>query len=74
VPRFVCQSATCRCEVEIAFLPGNEAGQISNLQCLCGAELKKVYSEPAFRELSEAEALLLLGDDELQAIRKLGGQ
>jgi hypothetical protein len=34
--------------------------------------MKKVYSKPAFRELSKTVALLLLGDNELQSIRKLG--
>jgi hypothetical protein len=36
--------------------------------------MKKIYTKPALRELFEAEALLLLGDDQLQSIRKLGGQ
>jgi hypothetical protein len=70
VPRFVCQSATCRREVTLQ--PSNGAGQISNPQCTCGSEMKKVYSKPAFRELLKTEALLLLGDSELQSIRKLG--
>jgi len=34
--------------------------------------MKKVYSKPAFRKLSRAEAQLLLGDGGLQSVRKLG--
>jgi hypothetical protein len=34
--------------------------------------MKKVYTKPAFRELSKAEAEQLLGDSGLQSIRKLG--
>jgi len=70
VPRFVCQSATCRREVTLQ--PSNGTGQISNPRCTCGSEMKKVYTKPAFRELSKAEAELLLGDGGLQSIRKLG--
>jgi hypothetical protein len=70
VPRFVCHSATCR--REIALPPVNGTGQIANPRCTCGSEMKRVYSKPAFRELSKAEALLLLGDGGLQSMRKLG--
>jgi hypothetical protein len=70
VPRFVCQSVVCR--REIALQPGNGTGQIPNPRCTCGSEMKRVYSKPAIRELSKAEAELLLGDDEPQSIRKLG--
>jgi hypothetical protein len=34
--------------------------------------MKKVYAKPAYRELTKAEAELLLGDGGLQSIRKLG--
>ena len=70
MPRFVCQSAACRREIKLQ--PSNGTGQISKPRCTCGSEMRKAYSKPAFRELSEAEALLLLGDDGLQSIRKLG--
>jgi hypothetical protein len=70
VPRFVCQSSACR--REIALQPGNGTGQISRPRCACGSEMKKVYSKPAFRKLSRAEAQLLLGDGGLQSVRKLG--
>ena len=72
MPRFVCQSATCRREATLQ--PSNGTGRISNPRCTCGSEMKKVYTKPACWELTKAEAELLLGDDELQSIRKLGGQ
>ena len=72
MPRFVCLSATCRRQTEVAIPPGNETGQISNPRCTCGSGMKRVYSKPAVRELSEAEALLRLGDGGLGSIRKLG--
>ena len=56
MPRFVCQSVTCRREIEIAFQPSNGTRQISNPRCTCGTEMKKVYTKPAVRELSKAEA------------------
>ena len=70
MPRFVCQSAACR--REIALEPGNGTGRIANPRCTCGSEMKKVYTKPAIRELSKAEALLFLGDGGPQLIRKLG--
>ncbi len=60
MPRFVCQSATCRREVTLQTVNGT--GYIANPRCTCGSEMKKVYSKPAFRELSKAEAELLLGE------------
>lgn len=72
MPRFVCQSATCRREIEIALQLGNGMGKVSKPRCTCGSEMKKVYTKPAFRELSEAEGLLLFGDGGMQSIRKLG--
>ena len=72
MPRFVCQSVTCHREIEIALPPANGTGRISNPRCTCGAEMKRAYTKPAFRELSKTEALLLLGDSGLQSIRKLG--
>lgn len=60
--RFVCQSAACRRETEIALSSNGGAGQFSNPRCACGSEMKKAYSKPVFRELSKAEAILRLGD------------
>ena len=68
MPRFVCQSATCRREATLQ--PSNGTGQISNPQCTCGSEMKKIYTKPAFRELSKAEAELLHG----KPIHKVVGQ
>ena len=61
MPRFVCQSAACCRGIEIALPPANGTGHISDPRCTCGSETKKVYSKPVFRELSEVEALQLLG-------------
>lgn len=68
--RFVCQSAACRREITVQ--AGDGAGQILRPRCTCGSEMKKVYTKPAVREVSEAEALLLLGDGGLQSMRKQG--
>jgi hypothetical protein len=70
VPRFVCQSAACRREITLQ--PGNRTGRIANPRCTCGSEMKKVYTKPAIRELSKAEALLLPGDGGPQSIHILG--
>jgi len=70
VPRFVCQSATCRREIALPRV--NETEQITNPRCACGSEMRKVYTEPTFRKLSKAEAQLLLGDGGLKTIHKLG--
>ena len=64
MPRFVCQSAACRREVTLQ--PVNGTGCITNPRCTCGSEMRRAYSKPLFRELSRAEALLLLGDDDPQ--------
>ena len=60
MPKFVSRSTACRRET--ALPPANGAGQISNTRCACGSETKKVYSKPVIRELSEVEALQLLGE------------
>jgi hypothetical protein len=62
MPKFVCQPSTSRREIEIAFPPANGTGQIPDLRYASGSTTKKVYSKPALRELSEVEALQLLGD------------
>jgi len=41
--------------------PGWRHGENSNPRCICGSVMKKVYSEPVFRELSRAEANSRLG-------------
>jgi hypothetical protein len=60
--RYVCVSNTCRREVEIEIPPScGKTGEISNPTCACGAEMKKVYSAPVLRTLSEAEAIQRFG-------------
>ncbi len=56
---YICQSKTCRREMELP--PGWRHGENSNPRCICGSVMKKVYSEPVFRELSRAEANSRLG-------------
>ncbi len=60
--RFVCQSAACRRETEIALPSNGRAGQFVNPRCACGSEMKKAYSRPVLRELSKPEAILRFGD------------
>lgn len=57
---YVCVSATCRREIEIELSHGvlDENSKV----CSCGAEMKKVYTAPAFRKLSEAEAQRFFAD------------
>ena len=52
--RYICVSKTCRREVETEtlFIP----------RCVCGSEMKKVYSAPVFTRLSEAEAAERFGE------------
>ena len=46
--RYVCVNPLCRCEIEV-IRPSSEAR--GNPKCCCGAEMKKPYTSPAFREL-----------------------
>jgi hypothetical protein len=69
VPRFVCQSPACR--GEMALEHGNGTGQISKPRCTCVSEMKKAYTKPSFREFSDAEGLVRLGDGGPQSICKL---
>jgi len=54
--QFICQSSVCRRHVEIEILIGSEGERNSNPRCTCGAEMKRAYSKPVFRELRKAEA------------------
>jgi len=48
--RYICRSPTCRRESE-------RSGDLEqNPICACGAEMKKVYSPPDIRSLSEEDA------------------
>ena len=58
--RFVCQSSICRREIEIERPAGHKPGQTTNPRCICDSMMKKVYSRPVLRKLSEAESMLLL--------------
>jgi len=60
--QFVCQSSACRRQVEIEIPIGSEGGRTSNPRCSCGAEMKRVYAKPVFREFREAEARSRLKD------------
>jgi len=60
--QFVCRSLACHRQVEIEVPTGRAVGDVINLLCICGSEMKKVYSEPVFQELSVAEGILRFGD------------
>jgi len=57
--RYRCQNPNCRDEIEVI---NNSGEEDSNPRCHCGAKVKKVYSKPVFRELSEVEAIAGVGD------------
>jgi len=62
--QFICQSSVCRRQREMEIPIASERGQISNPGCVCGSEMKRVYSKPVVRELSKAEAAMRFGDSE----------
>jgi hypothetical protein len=59
--QFVCQSSACRRQSKIEIPAGLEGRKTSKPRCTCGSEMKRVYSKPAVRELSKAEAMIRLG-------------
>jgi hypothetical protein len=67
--QFICQSSVCRRQREMEIPIASERGQISNPRCICGSEMKRVYSKPVVRELSKAEAAMRLGNREPRKIR-----
>jgi hypothetical protein len=71
--QFVCRSLACLRQVEIEIPTGSGVGDVINLLCICGLEMKKAYSEPVFQELSEAEGILRLGDGVLKTQGKTAG-
>jgi|GEM_PF-6775409 len=58
--RYICASKTCRREVETE--TSNKNGTLFIPRCVCGSEMKKVYSAPVFTRLSEAEAAERFGE------------
>ena len=66
--KFICQSSTCRRQVEIEIPAGSGAEQGLNPLCACGSKMKKLYMKPLLRELSKAERILRFGDSELLKI------
>ncbi len=56
--RYRCQSSDCREEIEVM---ETSREHDSNALCRCGAKMKKVYSKPVFRELSEVEDIAGVG-------------
>jgi hypothetical protein len=63
--QFACWSLTCFRQVQIEVPACGGVGDVINMLCICGLEMKKVYSEPVSQELSEAEGILCLGDNVL---------
>jgi len=63
--QFVCQSSACRRQVEIGIPTGSGVGHGPSMLCICGSKMKKVYSEPVFKELSNTEGILRLGNSGL---------
>jgi hypothetical protein len=62
--KYICQSKTCRREIEIEIPPRHRAGESSNPRCTCGSEMKKPYSRPAFTILRVAYETSPLKDAE----------
>jgi hypothetical protein len=60
--QFVCRSSACRRQREIEIANDSEGRQISKPRCVCGSEMKRAYSKPEFRELSNAEVIWIFGD------------
>jgi hypothetical protein len=57
--RYICQYAACRCEIEIKVIPPSEGK--TNPRCVCGSEMKKVYSKPEIRRLTKSKAMRRFG-------------
>ena len=47
-----CQNRKCNCEIRVT---KSSAEAKSNPRCCCGAEMKKPYIAPSFRELTADE-------------------
>jgi hypothetical protein len=60
--RYRCQNPNCRDEIEVM---NNSREEESTFRCHCGATIKKVYSRPVFRELSNVEAIAPVEDGTL---------
>ena len=60
--RYVCPSNACRREVEIEITADRTARETLNPKCICGAEMKKIYSKPVLFSLSKEEAIHRFGD------------
>lgn len=60
--KYVCLSSSCRREVEMEIPPSYAVGEILNPKCICGAEMKKVYSKPVLSGLSKEEAVHRFGN------------
>ena len=52
--RYRCQSPNCRDDIDVM---KNSRQEDSDVLCPCGGKMKKVYSNPVVRELSEVEAI-----------------
>lgn len=59
---FVCQSSTCRRQVEIAVPTGSGTGQVSHPRCAPRLGNEESIFEAAFRILSKEEAVPCVGD------------
>jgi hypothetical protein len=60
--KYVCQSKTCRGEVETEIQVGDRQSAIPIPNCSCGSEMKKAYSTPVLSNLSKADAIRRFGD------------
>lgn len=53
--RWVCVSEVCRREVEVQVAPADMARKISSPTCACGGAMKRVYTTPTIRKLSQGD-------------------
>ena len=52
--KFVCQSETCRREMQVEILQGDPAEVNARRTCDCGAKMKKAYSTPVLFRIYKA--------------------
>jgi hypothetical protein len=67
--QLVCQRSVCRRRIEMELPTVTGVGDVFKMLCICGAEMKKTYSKPVFRELAKTEGISHFGDSVLMIIQ-----